>query len=62
MAMHGYRQALGGKFPLDTSNQLVFKRYSGFVKLLTMNFLYTGKIVNFPYFKRQRTELTQEIV
>lgn len=26
-----------------------------------MNFLYTGKIVIFPYFKKQRTELTQEI-
>ena len=32
MTMLGYRQALGGKFPLETSNQLVFKRYSGFVK------------------------------
>lgn len=26
------RQALGSKSPLETSNQLAFKRYSGFVK------------------------------
>ena len=39
MTKLSYRQALGGKFPLETSNQLAFKRYSGFVKLLTINFL-----------------------
>ena len=49
MTKLSYRQALGGKFPLETSNQLAFKRYSGFVKWLTMNFLKTGKIVNFTY-------------
>ena len=60
--MLGYRQALGGKFPLETSNQLVFKRYSGFVKIINFEFSLDWQIVNFTYFKRQRTELTQEIV
>ena len=32
MTKLSYRQAPGGKFPLETSNQLAFKRYSGFVK------------------------------
>lgn len=38
MTMLGYRQALGGKFLLETSNQLVFKGYSGFVKIIDYEF------------------------
>ena len=36
--MLGYREALGDKFLLETSNQLVFKRYSGFVKMIDYEF------------------------